>query len=121
VCEPVEESLPLRCDLVTPDHLGSLLAGTTPPDLWFLEGLVACAGKVLARGGDGDLIFVGRSLDSMFDLLGGTPAGPATQPRTYRVPLALQRPPVRIDSRRWRRRPLTPAERARAQWPRRSP
>jgi len=29
--------LPFRWDLVTPDQLGSLLAGTTQPDLWFLE------------------------------------------------------------------------------------
>jgi hypothetical protein len=66
-----EESQPFRWDLVTPDQLGSLLVGTAAPDLWFLDDLVACAGKVLARSGNGDLIFVGRSLDSMFDLLGG--------------------------------------------------
>jgi len=73
--EPVDESLPFRWDLVSPDQLGSLLAGTAPPSLWFLDELVECTGKVVARSGDGDLIFVGRSLDSMFDLLGGVLAG----------------------------------------------
>ncbi|MDQ7904166.1 hypothetical protein RB614_06470 [Phytohabitans sp. ZYX-F-186] len=72
-----EQSVPFRWDLVTPDQLGSLLRGTSPPDLWFLDDLVACTGKVLARSGNGDLVFVGRSLDSMFDLLGGALAGSA--------------------------------------------
>ena len=42
------ENVPFRWDLVTPDQLGSLLAGTSDPDLWFLDDLVECAGKVLA-------------------------------------------------------------------------
>jgi hypothetical protein len=45
----------------------------------FLDELVRGAALVVARSDDGDLVFVGRSLDSMFDLLGaalaGTPAG----------------------------------------------
>ena len=60
----VQEGLPFRWDLVTPDQLGSLLHGGVPPDLWFLDDLVGCAGKVLARSGNGDPFFVGRSLDS---------------------------------------------------------
>jgi hypothetical protein len=71
------ENVPFRWDLVTPDQLGSLLAGTSDPDLWFLDDLVECAGKVLARCGGGDLVFFGRSLDSMFDLLGGAFGTPA--------------------------------------------
>lgn len=54
---------PFRWDLVTPDQLGSLLEDTVEPSLWFLDDLVTCAGKVLARGGDAQLVFVGRSLD----------------------------------------------------------
>ncbi|GAA0429133.1 hypothetical protein Aca07nite_37400 [Actinoplanes capillaceus] len=101
--------MPFRWDLVTPDQLGSLLDGTEPPDLWFLDDLVACAGKVLARSRNGDLFFVGRSLDSMFDLLGGVFTGPAGVQRLYRLPLSFQRPGVGFG-RRWRRRPLKPAE-----------
>lgn len=101
--------MPFRWDLVRPDQLGSLLAGTASPDLWFLDDLVACAGKVLARSGNGDLYFVGRSLDSMFDLLSGVLADPVGEQRLYRLPLSFQRAAVG-SGRRWRRRPLSPAE-----------
>lgn len=104
--------VPFRWNLVTPDELGSLLAGTSTPDLWFLDDLVACAGKVLARSRDGDLVFVGRSLDSMFDLFSGALADGAERD-LWRLPLSFQRPAAGAG-RRWRRRPLTPAERARA-------
>lgn len=75
---------PFRWDLVTPDQLGSLLADVAEPNLWFLDDLVACAGKVLARGGDAQLVFVGRSLDSMYDLLSG-----AIPDRVTRLPLSF--------------------------------
>jgi hypothetical protein len=66
---------PFRWDLVTPDQLGSLLDGCPEPDLWFAGQLTGCAAKVLARAGGGDLYFVGRSLDSVFDLLSGALGG----------------------------------------------
>ncbi|MGC5053177.1 hypothetical protein ACLQ2S_17185 [Micromonospora sp. DT48] len=104
--------VPFRWDLVSPDELGSLLTGTSTPDLWFLDDLTACAGKVLARSGNGDLVFVGRSLDSMFDLLSGA-VDSDSERRLWRLPLSFQRTGVGAG-RRWRRRALTPAERARA-------
>jgi hypothetical protein len=104
-------SLPFRWDLVAPDRLGSLLAGTATPDLWFLDALAQCAGKVLARSGDGDLVFVGRSLDSMFDLLGG--ALPECGPVRRRLPFSFARPASRTGTG-WRSRPLSAAERAKA-------
>ena len=91
-----------------------MLAGTTDPDLWFLDELVECAGKVLARSGNGDLIFVGRSLDSMFDLLGGALSGMSAGPDTARLPLSFQRRPVRVGPARWRMPPLTVDECAQA-------
>lgn len=83
--------MPFRWDLVTPDQLGSMLTGTIEPDLWFRDQLVSCAGKVLARSGDGDLVFVGRSLDSMFDLLSGCFADLAAGQEVSRLPLSFQR------------------------------
>jgi hypothetical protein len=77
---------PFRWDLVTPDQLGSLLDGVNEPNLWFLDELVVCAGKVLARSGNGRLVFVGRSLDSMFDLLSG-----AVPDRVARLPISFAR------------------------------
>jgi len=104
---------PFRWDLVSPDQLGSLLSGTAEPSLWFLDSLAECAGKVLARSGNGDLFFIGRSLDSMFDLLSGVFAGAASAPQLGRLPLSFQRPWGPSGSG-WRRRPLTSAEIARA-------
>ncbi|GIF49602.1 hypothetical protein DFJ67_4114 [Asanoa ferruginea] len=103
-----EPNLPFRWDLVTPDQVGSLLSGAAPPDLWFLEHLVACAGKVVARSGDGDLFFVGRSLDSMFDLISGAFDG---RRAVRRLPLSFARERVGTPPRS-RQRPLTPGEQA---------
>ncbi|KDN17052.1 hypothetical protein [Amycolatopsis rifamycinica] len=76
---------PFRWDLVRPDHLGSLLDGLPEPDLWFLDELTGCAAKVLARSEDGELHFVGRSADSVFDLLGGALPDPG---RLHLLPLS---------------------------------
>lgn len=77
-------ALPFRWDLVSPDNLGTLLDGAKAPSPWYLPELIECTGKVLARSADGDLYFVGRSLDSMFDLLSG-----ALPDRVHRLPLSL--------------------------------
>ncbi len=106
-------TVPFRWDLVSPDQLGSLLEGAGEPDLWFLDSLVACAAKVLARAGDGDLFFVGRSLDSMFDLLSGALSGVAAAPRVHRLPLSFARKGVPAGGR-WGPRPLSDAERRQA-------
>jgi hypothetical protein len=108
-----EEIVPFRWDLITPDRLGGLLAGAERPDPWFLPQLVACAGKVTARSGDGDLVFVGRSLDSMFDFLGGALADVSGARSVRRLPLSFSRTWVGTGRRR-RRRALTSAERAQA-------
>jgi hypothetical protein len=93
--EPIDASVPFRWDLVAPDQLGSLLAGTVDPDLWFLNDLTRCAGKALARSGNGDLLFVGRSLDSMFDLLSGVLTDIATDVRLARLLFSFQREAIR--------------------------
>ena len=85
----VEPTVPFRWDLLTPDNLGTLLDGVDPPKLWFIDDLVASTGKVLARSGGGDLIFVGRSLDSMFDLLGGALEDTRWSNRLHRLPLSF--------------------------------
>jgi hypothetical protein len=69
--QPPQAILPFRWDLITPDRLGSMIADLPELDPEFLDALVDGSAKVLARSAGGDLVFVGRSLDSMFDLLGG--------------------------------------------------
>lgn len=82
-------SWPFRWDLVKPDHLGSLLDGCDEPDLWYLDDLTVCAGRILARAGGGQLFFVGRSLDSVFDLLSGALAGTSWTNQLHRLPFSF--------------------------------
>ena len=63
--EPTEPNVPFRWDLVTPDRLGSMVAEPVDLDPVFLDALVDCSAKLLARSAGGDLVFVGRSLDSI--------------------------------------------------------
>ncbi|MDP1827737.1 MAG: hypothetical protein Q8L48_30975 [Archangium sp.] len=81
---------PFRWDLVEPAQLGRLLEGTTPPSLWFLDELTRCAAKVLARSADGDLQFVGRSADSVCDLLSGALAHTSWAERLHRLPFSMR-------------------------------
>lgn len=100
---------PFRWDLVTPAQLGTLLDDVATPDLWFVPDLAECAGRVLARSGGGDLAFVGRSLDSMFDLINGALSGVEEAPELQRLPLSF--------SREWKgrsRREFSPPELAAA-------
>ena len=85
------DSTPFRWDLVSPDQLGSLVDTSEPFPTSFLDELVEATGKVLARSGGGDLVFVGRSLDSMFDLLGGVLDGTGHGVRLHRLPLSFAR------------------------------
>jgi hypothetical protein len=81
---------PFRWDLVRPDQVGTLLDDTEKPRLWFLADLTTCTAKVLARCGDGELHFVGRSLDSMHDLLGGALEQTSWQERVHQLPVSLK-------------------------------
>ncbi|MER6951286.1 hypothetical protein ABT294_45450 [Nonomuraea sp. NPDC000554] len=83
---PLEPVRPFRWDLRGPDQLGSLLDGRPPPDLPFLDELVTCAAQVLARCGDGDLHFVGRSADSVYDLLSGALSATSWRDRLHLLP-----------------------------------
>ena len=63
-------------------------------DLWFLPELPDAAGKVLALRGGGDLAFIGRSLDSMHDLLGAPLRHVGAKQAVLRLPLSVRaRPP----------------------------
>ncbi|MEO3809014.1 hypothetical protein ABGB17_08420 [Sphaerisporangium sp. B11E5] len=81
---------PFRWDLVRRDQLGSLLDGVAEFEPPFLEALVECAAKILARSGDGDLYFVGRSADSVFDLLSGMLAGTSRPGRVRLLPFSYR-------------------------------
>ncbi|GAA1009921.1 hypothetical protein Aple_022950 [Acrocarpospora pleiomorpha] len=80
---------PFRWDLVRRDQLGTLLDGQEVA-LDFLEPLIECAAKVLARSGDGDLYFVGRSADSIFDVLSGALSGTSRSDRVCLLPFSYR-------------------------------
>jgi len=64
--------IPFRWDLTNRNHLGSLVNGERSESYpAFLDHLLPCCSRVLAFGGDSDLIFVGRSPESIFDHLSG--------------------------------------------------
>ncbi len=85
---PREPNLPFRWDLPGGDRIGSLTEGIDP-DPSHVDALAECAAKLLARSADGDLYFVGRSPDSVYDLLGGVLADTAHRTRLHRLPLSL--------------------------------
>jgi hypothetical protein len=94
---------PYRWDLLRPDRLGTLLDEVPEPNLWFLDELTDCAAKVVARSGDADLRFMGRSADSVFDLLGGALDGSSWRGRLERLPLSCSRGPAELSPRELRR------------------
>ncbi len=94
---------PYRWDLLRPDRLGTLLDEVPEPNPWFLNALTDCAGKVVARSGDADLRFVGRSADSVFDVLGGAFDGTSWQGRLERLPLSCARDRADLSARELRR------------------
>lgn len=73
-----------------PARLGALAEGAERPWLGYLPELVRCTAKVLARAHAADLCFVGRSLDSMYDLLTGALEGGRRPDALARLPLSLR-------------------------------
>lgn len=64
--------IPFRWDLTRRNQLGTLLEGEPAATYSaFLDHLLTCCSRVVAFAGDSDLIFVGRSPESVFDHLSG--------------------------------------------------
>ncbi|TDW23074.1 hypothetical protein EV650_1924 [Kribbella kalugense] len=66
-----------------------MLDGVEVPPLFFLDGLIECAARVLGQCADGELHFVGRSVDSLYDLLSGALADTGWSSRLHPLPLSL--------------------------------
>src|SRR5215470_9830070 len=63
---------PFRWNLRVRESLGGLLDGPRAPAYpEFLDDLLPCAVRCLALSHNGDLCFIGRSPESLFDLLSG--------------------------------------------------
>jgi hypothetical protein len=73
------------------EQLGQLLAGWQPTltdD--FIAELLLCSARVVALSRDGDLFFIGRSPDSLFDVLSGILAGTTWEERLRPLPVSLR-------------------------------
>lgn len=65
---------PFRWDISRPNQLGSLAAVPVDdryPGFDYMDEVVECCAKILARSDNGDLFFVGRSPDTFYDFLSG--------------------------------------------------
>lgn len=63
---------PFRWDLSRRETLGRLLEGERAPDYpEFHADLLACIARIIAQAQDAELMFVGRSPESIFDLMSG--------------------------------------------------
>lgn len=64
---------PFRWNLARREQLGSLLPEETAPEPYpgFFDEVRECCVRVMASAADGDLVFVGRSPESLYDYLSG--------------------------------------------------
>lgn len=120
---------PFRWDLSRPEQLGTLLRGDPAADYpEFLDDLRACCARVVAHGGEGRLVCVGRSPESIHDYLAGVLADTARGDRCTLLNLSVSRWTVRAIARssreglaalraQLRRMGLSPAEIAAAPYP----
>jgi hypothetical protein len=82
---------PFRWDVTQRSQLGTLPDGPLPEAYdGFLEDLVECCARVVAFAGDSDLIFVGRSLECLFDLLSGLLIGTSWEDRASLLNVSLR-------------------------------
>lgn len=67
----MNNTIPFRWNIKSKSELGRLLDPDYSLDEWDLERIRDCTAKILNFTNDDDLVFVGRSLDSIYDYLSG--------------------------------------------------
>jgi hypothetical protein len=85
-----EPNRPFRWDLVRRDRLGTLLPETPRLSERFVDEVLHCAARVVALSEDGDMYFVGRSPDSLFDVLSGLFSATPHLGRLHQLPLSVR-------------------------------
>lgn len=83
--------IPFRWNVARRESLGSLIHGRIAATYTGFEGdLLVAASRVIAFSNDSDLYFVGRSLESMFDLLSGLLVDTTWAPRLTLLPFSTR-------------------------------
>jgi hypothetical protein len=81
--------VPFRWDVTQPQQLGTLLEGDASGSYdKFSNDLLACAAQVVGLAGDSDLVFLGRSLESLYDVLSALLVGTSWQGRLTLLPFS---------------------------------
>ncbi|RJL32107.1 hypothetical protein [Bailinhaonella thermotolerans] len=94
--------VPFRWDPADERVVREVTAGEPEPELWYLPELVRCAGEVLAASEGGETWFLGRSADSLFDLLTGALAGTSAEGLARHLTISLEGEPTPEEVRRLR-------------------
>jgi hypothetical protein len=84
-----ETNTPFRWKLESPEELGSLIDPTFEPDEWLLSRVRYCAARILSFSQNSRLVFVGRSLDSVYDYLNAILADTSWNGRLLRLNISL--------------------------------
>jgi hypothetical protein len=83
-------NLPFRWNLARQEQLGRLVDAGGPPPPDFLPEIQQCCVRILARAGNADLFFVGRSPENMFDYLSGILAGTSWANRCSLINISMR-------------------------------
>ncbi len=87
--------IPFRWDLAIPDSLGQLREGPTAPIYpEFLDNLLRLCARTMALASDADLVFVGRSPESLFDHLSGLLNDTSWRERLHLLQFSMRREAV---------------------------
>jgi hypothetical protein len=82
---------PFRWNLARRESLGRLITGERAPSYRELHGdLLACIARIIAQAQEAELLFIGRSPESIFDLMSGLLAETGWAPRLGLLNLSLR-------------------------------
>lgn len=84
-----ETPIPFRWNIAHREQLGTLLEGEISASYnKFVDNLLACAAQAIGLAGDSDLVFLGRSPESLYDVLSALLMGTSWQKRLTLLPFS---------------------------------
>ena len=87
----MNKNVPFRWNLKQREQLGHLLAGTVAPSYnGFMDDVRSCCAKILSRARNSDIVFVGRSPESLYDYLLGSVEGTSYEHRIHMLNLSMR-------------------------------